>query len=84
MTEQLSTKTGIEQPEINILELNELEVYFELKKFGFQHAGYVRAVDGVSMKLWRVKRSRSLEKWQRQNQPDENHPAFKTRLPTER
>ena len=38
MTEQLSTKTGIEQPEINILELNELEVYFELKKFGFQHA----------------------------------------------
>ncbi|HNY83293.1 MAG TPA: ABC transporter ATP-binding protein [Anaerolineaceae bacterium] len=53
MTEQLSTKTGIEQPEINILELNELEVYFELKKFGFQHAGYVRAVDGVSMKLRR-------------------------------
>lgn len=36
-----------------VLEIDGLEVYFELKKFGFQHAGYVRAVDGVDMKLKR-------------------------------
>ncbi len=37
----------------NILELDELQVYFELKKFGFQHAGFVRAVDGVTLHLKR-------------------------------
>lgn len=37
----------------NILELDDLQVYFELKKFGFQHAGYVRAVDGVTLHLKR-------------------------------
>ena len=36
-----------------ILELKDLEVYFELKKFGFQHAGYVHAVDGVNLTLKR-------------------------------
>lgn len=36
-----------------VLEVEDLEVYFELKKFGFQHAGYVRAVDGVDLKLKR-------------------------------
>ena len=37
----------------NILELKDLKVYFELKKFGFQHAGYVHAVDGVNLSLKR-------------------------------
>ncbi len=37
----------------NILELKDLKVYFELKKFGFQHAGYVHAVDGVDLSLKR-------------------------------
>ncbi|HFC11744.1 MAG TPA: ATP-binding cassette domain-containing protein, partial [Anaerolineae bacterium] len=34
-----------------LLELDDLHVWYELKKFGFGHAGYVRAVDGVSFEL---------------------------------
>lgn len=34
-----------------LLELDDLHVWYELKKFGFGHAGYVRAVDGVSFQL---------------------------------
>ncbi len=34
-----------------LLELDDLHVWYELKRFGFGHAGYVRAVDGVSLKL---------------------------------
>jgi peptide/nickel transport system ATP-binding protein len=53
MMEELATPNAVEELDINILELDDLQVYFELKKFGFQHAGFVRAVDGVSMKLKR-------------------------------
>jgi peptide/nickel transport system ATP-binding protein len=34
-----------------LLSVEDLHVWFELKKFGFGHAGYVRAVDGVSFDL---------------------------------
>lgn len=34
-----------------MLKVNDLHVWYELKKFGFGHAGYVRAVDGVSFEL---------------------------------
>ncbi len=34
-----------------MLEIDDLHVWFELRRFGFGHAGYVRAVDGVSFKL---------------------------------
>lgn len=45
----LSTKsTSAEQP---ILQIDNLHVWYELKKFGFGHAGYVRAVDGVKFDL---------------------------------
>jgi peptide/nickel transport system ATP-binding protein len=37
----------------NILELKALKVYFALKRFGFQHAGFVHAVDGVDLNLKR-------------------------------
>jgi peptide/nickel transport system ATP-binding protein len=36
-----------------LLSIKDLRVWFELKKFGFGHAGYVRAVDGVSFDLAR-------------------------------
>ncbi|HHX19796.1 MAG TPA: ABC transporter ATP-binding protein [Clostridiaceae bacterium] len=36
-----------------ILEIDGLKVYFELRKRGFQHAGFVQAVDGVDLKLRR-------------------------------
>jgi len=31
-----------------VLNIDDLHVWFELRKFGFGHAGYVKAVDGVS------------------------------------
>lgn len=52
MTEEIMTKNAENSTE-PILILKDLQVYFELKKFGFQHAGYVRAVDGVDMELRR-------------------------------
>lgn len=34
-----------------LLSVDDLHVWFELKRWGFGHAGYVRAVDGVSFQL---------------------------------
>ncbi len=34
-----------------LLAVNDLHVWYELKRWGFAHAGYVRAVDGVSFEL---------------------------------
>jgi peptide/nickel transport system ATP-binding protein len=34
-----------------ILSIKDLHVWFELKRFGFGHAGYVKAVDGVSFDI---------------------------------
>ena len=35
-----------------MLTIDDLHVWFELRRFGFGHAGYVRAVDGVTFKLF--------------------------------
>jgi peptide/nickel transport system ATP-binding protein len=37
--------------EDTLLSIQDLHVWFELRKFGFSHAGFVRAVDGVSFDL---------------------------------
>ena len=34
-----------------ILSIDDLHVWFELKRFGFGHAGYVKAVDGVTFDI---------------------------------
>src|SRR5512140_3712707 len=34
-----------------LLSIDDLHVWFELRRFGFGHAGYVRAVDGVTFDL---------------------------------
>lgn len=34
-----------------LLSVHELHVWYELRRFGFGHAGYVKAVDGVSFEL---------------------------------
>jgi peptide/nickel transport system ATP-binding protein len=34
-----------------LLSIRDLHVWYELRRFGFGHAGYVRAVDGVSFEL---------------------------------
>jgi len=36
-----------------LLSIQDLHVWFELRRFGFGHAGYVRAVDGVNFDLGR-------------------------------
>jgi peptide/nickel transport system ATP-binding protein len=36
-----------------VLSVQDLHVWFELRRFGFGHAGYVRAVDGVTFDLHR-------------------------------
>ncbi len=36
----------------NLLSIQALQVWFELRRFGFGHAGYVRAVDGVNFDLY--------------------------------
>jgi len=53
MKQEVVTNSTSTTSSENILELKDLKVYFELKKFGFQHAGYVHAVDGVDLSLKR-------------------------------
>jgi len=46
-----TSEKDIENTEIPrkiLLSINNLRVWFELKRFGFGHAGYVKAVDGVT------------------------------------
>ena len=43
-----ATKSADSMP---LLSIQDLHVWFELKRFGFAHAGYVRAVDGVNFDL---------------------------------
>lgn len=53
----MSNNTNDDQkqsPPVNntsLLQIQDLHVWYELKRFGFGHAGYVRAVDGVSFDL---------------------------------
>ena len=49
--EVLNTADDAVNEKVKLLELDDLHVWFELKKFGFGHAGYVRAVDGVSFDM---------------------------------
>ena len=41
----------IEEPRETLLSIRDLHVWYELRRFGFGHAGYVKAVDGVSLDL---------------------------------
>ncbi len=43
--------TQLENRPETLLSVQDLHVWFELRRFGFQHAGYVRAVDGVSFDM---------------------------------
>ncbi len=44
--------TGIKEDTRKVLlTIEDLHVWFELRRFGFGHAGFVRAVDGVTFKL---------------------------------
>ncbi len=41
----------IKEPHETLLSIRDLHVWYELRRFGFGHAGYVKAVDGVSFDL---------------------------------
>ena len=52
MTENnLAVETRIEHKEGKLLSIENLQVWFELRRFGFGNAGYVKAVDGVNFDL---------------------------------
>ena len=38
-------------PDAKLLQVKDLRTWFELKRWGFIHAGYVRSLDGVSFDL---------------------------------
>ena len=40
-----------EMPDAKLLQVKDLRTWFELKRWGFIHAGYVRSLDGVSFDL---------------------------------
>ena len=41
----------IEEPRETLLSIRDLHVWYELRRIGFGHAGYVKAVDGVGFGL---------------------------------
>ena len=41
----------INEPRETLLSIRDLHVWYELRRFGFGHAGYVKAVDNVSFEL---------------------------------
>ncbi len=51
----IATKNNVaeikEQKGKTLLSINDLHVWFELRRFGFSHAGYVKAVDGVTFDI---------------------------------
>ena len=50
LREVMMNTPEIRRPE-PLLSIRDLHVWYELRKFGFGHAGYVKAVDGVSFAL---------------------------------
>src|SRR5262245_56656927 len=48
--EALMDQLKVAAPE-PLLSIKDLHVWYELRRFGFGHSGYVRAVDGVSFDL---------------------------------
>lgn len=50
---ETTTATSAQNGKGTLLSIQDLHVWYELKKWGFAHAGYVKAVDGVSFDLKR-------------------------------
>lgn len=51
MSDNVNLKSISHEDGQPLLQIQDLHVWYELKRFGFGHAGYVRAVDGVSFDL---------------------------------
>lgn len=50
LVDSLSVKTRTTSEEV-LLSIENLRIWYELRRFGFGHAGYVRAVDGVNFRV---------------------------------
>jgi len=51
ITELQEIKMSTQKTNETLLSIRDLHVWYELRRFGFGHAGYVKAVDGVSFEL---------------------------------
>lgn len=51
MTTETKQKNNSERLPEPLLSIRDLHVWYELRRFGFGHAGYVRAVDGVNFEM---------------------------------
>lgn len=49
--ETMKASPKIQTPDEVLLSIHDLHVWYELRRFGFGNAGYVKAVDGVSFEL---------------------------------
>ena len=49
--EALRMSTKIQERREVLLSIHDLHVWYELRRFGFSHMGYVKAVDGVSFEM---------------------------------
>src|SRR5512145_1511218 len=51
MTRDSVVKKNGKKESDTLLSIQDLHVWYELRRFGFGHAGYVKAVDGVSFEM---------------------------------
>src|SRR5215468_4813260 len=51
ITELRGADMAVAKTENALLDIEDLHVWYELRRFGFGHAGYVKAVDGVTFQL---------------------------------
>lgn len=51
LKEAASMSSNIEETREILLSVRDLHVWYELRRYGFSHMGYVRAVDGVSFEM---------------------------------
>ena len=75
LREVMMNTPEIREPE-PLLSIQDLHVWYELRKFGFGHAGYVKAVDGVSFTLEEGETVAVVgESGMRKIKPDEDDPG---------
>jgi peptide/nickel transport system ATP-binding protein len=53
MTAEINGEKKEQRASDSLLSIRDLHVWYELRRFGFGHAGYVKAVDGVSFEMTR-------------------------------
>ena len=84
LREVMMNTPEIRRPE-PLLSIQDLHVWYELRKFGFGHAGYVKAVDGVSFVLEEGETVAVVGEFRmRKIKPDEDDPGVEHSHPLAR